>query len=231
MGGLAEDSLDESPAKVWLKRIGMALVLLAIVVGGWLLFSSLLSSKVSMKKPVTTVKLLPDTPPPPPPPPKEPPKEQPKEQPKEIKVEPPKQQEPQQPPAEALKMEGAAGDGPSPFAAGSVTNDYKGGEPMKIGGGTNIRQFSWYTGMLKTQIEDALAKNKKLSSGDYKVVVKVWVSSNGHIERYELSGTSGKQETDELIRAALGEMPPLAEGPPQDMPQPVKLRISARSSG
>jgi protein TonB len=231
MSGLAEEDLDESNLKFWLKRIGMVLVLLAVGMGGWLLFSSLVSSKVSMKKPMTTVKLLPDTPPPPPPPP--PPKEQMKEQPKEIKVEQPKPQEAPQPPAEVLKMEGAAGDGQSPFAAGSVSNDYKGGptEPVKIGGGTNLHQFSWYTGMLKTQIEDALAKDKKLASGDYKVVVKVWVSKNGRIERYELSGSSGKPETDELIKTALGEMPPLSEGPPQDMPQPVKLRVTARSSG
>jgi hypothetical protein len=229
MSGLAEDELDESPTRQWLRRIGVVVLLLALAYGGLQILNHL-SGKPSARKAMTTVKLLPDTPPPPPPPP--PPKEQPKEQPKEIKVEPPKQETPQ-PPAEALKMEGAAGDGPSPFAAGTVSNDYKGGpvEPVKIGGGTNIRQFSWYTGMLKSQIEDAMAKDKKLAKGDYKVVVKVWVSKDGHIERYELSGTSGKPETDELIKTALGEMPPLSEGPPQDMPQPVKLRITARSTG
>ena len=230
MSGLAENDLDESNTRFWLKRIGMGLIVLAIGVGGWLLFSSMVSGKVSNKKPVTTVKLLPDTPPPPPPPP---PKEQPKEQPKEIKVEQPKPQEAPPAPSEVLKMEGAAGDGPSPFAAGTVNNEYKGGEVgTKIGGGGVSRhQFDWYTGLIKSRIEDALAKDPKLANGKYKVVVHLWVKPDGRIERFELAGSSGDADKDEHIKAALSQMPPLTEMPPEDMPQPVKLRITARSAG
>lgn len=225
-----DDEKIPTATTVWLKRIAMILV--AVVVLGLLgnMLKSLFSGGSSHKKAITTIKLLPDTPPPPPPP-KEPPKEQPKDQPKEVKEIP--QPKPEQtPPAEVLKMEGAAGDGPSPFAAGAVNNEYKGGDVgTKIGGGPSKYQFAYYTGLMKSRIEDAMAKDKVLASGAYKVVVKVWVATNGHIQRYELVGSSGDPGRDALIKKALDEMPALPEGPPSDMPQPVKLRISARSVG
>jgi len=231
---MLDDDEPESQIAVWVKRILLILVGLAILGGIGYGIMSLMSGSAPAKKQVTTIKLIPDTPPPPPPPPpKEPPKEQPKpDAPKEVKVEQPKPVE--TPPAEQLKMEGAAGDGPSAFGAGAVNKDYDGGDVStgtKIGGGPNKYQFAWYTDLLKKQIEDAMSEDKTLASGAYKVVVKVWVASNGTIERYELASTSGKDDIDALIRKQLDTIPKLAEKPPSDMPQPVKLRVTARSVG
>ena len=220
-----------SSLPVLLKRMALIGVAVLVIVGLVYLANSLMSGGSAHKKTVTTVKLLPDTPPPPPPPPpKEPPKEQPKEV-KEVKEVPQPKQE-QTPPAEVLKMEGAAGDGPSPFAAGAVNSEYKGGEVgTKIGGGASKYQFAYYTGMIKSQIEQALAKDKTLASGSYKLVVKVWVATNGRIQRFEIAGSSGDPVIDALIKKSVDEMPALAEPPPSDMPQPVKLRVTARSVG
>ena len=117
---MLDGELPESQAKVWLKRLAMAALVMALLAGIGYGIKKMMSGGAPHKKQITTIKLLPDTPPPPPPPPpKEPPKEQPKEQPKEA----PKAPEPkpaETPPAENLKMEGPAGDGPSPFAAGAV---------------------------------------------------------------------------------------------------------------
>ncbi len=230
---IMDDDARESQLGVWIKRIALIVVGLAILVGIGYGIKSLMSGGSTVKKQVTTIKLLPDTPPPPPPPPKEPPKEQPKpDAPKEIKVEQPKPVE--TPPAEQLKMEGAAGDGPSAFASGAVSNDYKGGDLKTgntIGGGPNKYQFAWYTDLLKNQIEDAMSKDKTLASGAYKVILKVWVSSNGAIERFELASSSGKEDIDMLIKKQLEAMPKLSERPPGDMPQPVKLKVTARSVG
>jgi TonB family protein len=85
--------------------------------------------------------------------------------------------------------------------------------------------------MIKSQIEQALAKDKTLASGAYKVVVKVWVASNGRIQRFEIAGSSGDPIIDALIKKAVDEMPALTESPPSDMPQPVKMRVTARSVG
>lgn len=218
--------------RVWGTRIAIVAGLLLILYGIGLGLKGLFSSHAPHKKPVTNIKILPDTPPPPPPPPKESPREQPKEQPKEMKVEPPKPQEAPPVPAEALKMEGAAGDGSSPFAAGTVNNDYKGGDVgTKIGGRKSAYQFAFYTDQIKTLIEETLAKDKQLANGQYRVVIRIWLKPDGRIEKIELGSSSGDAATDELIKAVLATMPPLSERPPEDMPQPVKLRITAKNAG
>jgi periplasmic protein TonB len=229
MGTLARGLAPASSAErtrartPWTKRIVLGLGLLLVLGAVGLALKSLLTATTGNKKAATTIKIMPDTPPPPPPPP---PKEQPKEQPKEMKVEQPKPQEAPQPPAETLKMEGAAGDGPSPFQGGTVTDEYKGGTTI---GGKD--KFAWFTGLLKGQIENALAKDKELAKGDYRLVVKVWIAQNGKIERFELDGSSGNTEIDGLIKTALGSISSLSEPPPELMPQPVKLRITSRSTG
>ena len=209
--------------KFRLQGVALGLGLLLVLAGIGLVLKNLMTGNTHPKKAATTIKIMPDTPPPPPPPP---PKELPKEQPKEMKVEQPKPQETPQPPAEVLKMEGVAGDGPSPFQAGTVTNEYQGGTTI---GGKD--RFAWFTGLLKGQIENALAKDKDLAKGDYRLVVKVWITGNGKIERFELEGSSGTTQIDGLIKAALNSIAPLSEPPPENMPQPVKLRITSRSAG
>ena len=209
-------------SEIWLRRIALGVGLLLVLGAIGLALKSLMTGGTNPKKVATTIKIMPDTPPPPPPPPKEPPKDQPKE----VKVEQPRPQETPQPPAEALKMEGAAGDSPSPFQAGTVTNEYKGGTTI---GGKD--QFAWFTGLLKGQIENALAKEKELAKGDYRLVIKVWIARSGKIERFELEESSGNMQTDGLIKTALNDIAPLSEPPPENMPQPVRLRITARSSG
>ncbi|MEQ1600456.1 MAG: TonB C-terminal domain-containing protein [Methylophilaceae bacterium] len=224
-----EDEPELTPREIWTRRIVTALVVILVLALLGYGLKSLFSGSAPHKKAITTIKLLPDTPPPPPPPP---PKEQPKEQqpPKEVKVEP--QPKPEQaPPAEQLKMEGAAGEGASPFAAGTVNSEYKGGEVgTKIGGGGS-HQFDRFAGLLKSRIEDALAKDPQLASGKYRLVVHVWVKPNGRIERLDLIGSSGDVAKDELIKTALSDIPALSEMPPEGLPQPIKLRITARSSG
>lgn len=227
MGSLIQDisatkAKGTAGGKIWLQRIALGLGLLLVLAAIGLALKSWMTGNTGPKKAATTIKIMPDTPPPPPPPP---PKEPPKEQPKEVKVEQPKPQEAPQPPAEVLKMEGAAGDGPSPFQAGTVTNEYQGGATI---GGKD--QFAWFTGLLKGQIESALAKDKELAKGDYRLVIKVWITGSGKIERFELEGTSGNAETDGLIKVALNGIAPLSEPPPENMPQPVKLRITFRSA-
>ena len=76
-----------------------------------------------------------------------------------------------------------------------------------------------------------MAKDTALANGAYKLVVKVWVSANGKIQRHELVGSSGNAAVDVSINKALDDMPALSEGPPSDMPQPIKLRVTARSVG
>lgn len=222
------DDDNPSPLQVWIKRIVLILIGVSVLAAIGYGISKLMSGGAPQKKQITTIKLLPDTPPPPPPPPpKEPPKEQPKEAPKEAPKEVQKPAE--TPPAETIKMEGAAGDGTSPFAAGQVTNDYAGGD-VKIGSDGGAK-FNWYAGLVKSQIENALEKDKNITQGQYKLVVSVWLKPNGDIEKLDVVQSDAKSETEQAIKEALRNMPAMREAPPEGMPQPIKLRISARKLG
>jgi periplasmic protein TonB len=229
-----EDNLSADtqvqPARLWATRLLIAVLVLAVLAGIAYGIKKLFSGGPAQKKQITTVKLLPDTPPPPPPPPpKEPPKETPKEQPKEA----PKAPEPkpvEAPPAETLKMEGAAGDGPSPFQAGAVNNEYKGGEvSTKIGGKKNMAAFAWFTNKVDAQIKKALDAEAELSKVKYQVDVRVFLNAQGDIDHAELIDSSGNPETDALIRKVLSRIPPLKESAPEDMPRKVIVRMTSKN--
>lgn len=225
------DEVPVSSVRLWTKRLLIALLILAVLAGIGYGIKKLFSGGATQKKQITTVKLLPDTPPPPPPPPppKEPPKETPKEQPKEAPKEPePKPAE--TPPAENLKMEGAAGDGPSPFQAGAVNNEYKGGTVATIGSDGGIK-FRWYAGLVKSQIERAIERDKKLTQGQYKIVVSVWLKPNGQFEKLSVDQSDTTPEIEQGIREALNDLPAMQESPPESMPMPIRMRITAKKMG
>lgn len=221
-----------SASRLWLTRVLIALLVLAVLGAIGYGIKKLFSGGAPHKKQITTVKLLPDTPPPPPPPPpKEPPKETPKEQPKEAPKEPePKPAE--APPAENLKMEGAAGDGPSPFASGQVSKEYEKGDLTtgpKIGGKKNMAAFAWFTGKIDSQIKKVLAADMELAKTKYQVEVRVYLTAHGDIERAELLDSSGNAETDALLRKVLARIPPLGEVAPEDMPRKVVIRVTSQN--
>lgn len=226
------DEVPVSGVRLWAKRLLVALLVVTVLAGIGYGIKKLFSGGATQKKQITTVKLLPDTPPPPPPPPpKEPPKETPKEQPKEA----PKEPEPkpvEAPPAENLKMEGAAGDGPSPFQAGAVNNEYKGGDVTtgpKIGGKKNMAAFAWFTNKVDAQIKKALDAETGLNKTKYQVDVRVFLNAHGDIDHAELIDSSGDPETDALIRKVLNRIPPLNESAPEDMPRKVVVRMASKN--
>lgn len=233
MAALAEDSVDRSRLGRSLRGIVIGALGLAVVVAGGMWLKDQFSAPKGPVRKVTRITVMPDTPPPPPPP-KEEKRPEPKEQ-KETKVEQPKQVEapPQQ--AEQLKMEGAAGDGPSPFAAGSVTNEYKGGDVgTTIGGGPakpSRMQYAFFTNALQRHIQDELARNREVKLLDYRVTVAVWLGRDGSVRRAELVDSTGDDKTDAALSAALAQMRAFRDAPPADMPQPVRLRITNRMTG
>ncbi|QDC44677.1 TonB C-terminal domain-containing protein [Methylophilus medardicus] len=226
------DEGQVSATRLWTTRILIALLLLALLVGIGYGIKKMFSGGATHKKQITTVKLLPDTPPPPPPPPpKEPPKETPKEQPKEAPKEPVAKPA-ETPPAENLKMEGAAGDGPSPFQSGAVNNEYKGGDVTtgpKIGGRKNMAAFAWFTNKVDAQIKKALDAEDGLNKIKYQVDVRVFLNAQGDIDHAELIDSTGDTETDALIRKVLNRIPPLKESAPEDMPRKVVVRMASKN--
>ena len=64
---------------------------------------------------------------------------------------------------------------------------------------------------------------------DYKVLIEVWVDADGRISRSELVGGSGKDDIDQVLRKALIRLrTEIGKPPPENMPQPVKIRLVSR---
>lgn len=229
MSGLAEEEIFEAPWRRRARQLGLVAVVVALIGGAVLLVQGLGGDAQHPARQVTKITLIPDTPPPPPPPPpKEPPKPEPKEAPKQVKLDAPKPQDAAKPQAaEQIKMEGEAGDGPSPFAAGPVTQEYTGGE---IGAGNGM-QFAFYTGLLQRRIQNALQQAAVLKGADFRVVLRVWLDADGRLTRSELADSTGDAALDDALRTAMTEVPAVGEAPPAGMPQPVRIRVTNRVTG
>jgi periplasmic protein TonB len=197
---------------------------------------SLLSNDGKPRKPsAQVIAVLRPPPPPPPPKPEEKPPE-PEMKKEEVKIpEPdpePKQADDQPPPGQQLGLDADGSGAGDSF--GLAAN--KGGRDVTTigeggGGGVNRAQFAFFTSQLQAQLQEALQRNEKLKSARYKAIVKVWLDTNGAIDRVEVSGGTGDGEIDETIRVAIADSPRMKSPPPTDMPQPVKLRLTSRNAG
>ncbi len=162
-------------------------------------------------------------PPPPPPPPKmeEPPPpeqviEEPKPEPEPVADDAPADDAM---PGDELGLDAEGGAGSDGFGL----RGKKGGRGL-IGGGDRNR---WYAGALQRELQNLLADNDAARGDKYAVVVKLWVAADGHVERFELLDSTGNSARDDALRKTLSGLH-LKDSPPQDMPQPVKLRIVSR---
>jgi protein TonB len=181
----------------------------AVVWGG----INLTHGPTAPKRQFAHIMILPDTPPPPPPEEKKPPPKQ--EQAKQQQINTPKVETPPEP--QQLKMAGAAGDGPSAFAAGEVKQDYIGGD---IGNGS---RYAAYVARLEQQIQAELTRHKVKADN---VRLFLWLLPDGSIQRFTVAGGDG--DTEKSLRLAMADLSRVGEAPLSDMPMPVGLQISAR---
>jgi len=213
--------------------IGAGVLLFAGLV--WLLVVQLSQpSETKKKRVVQEISLL--KPPPPPPPPKVPPPEQPKVEVQE-KINVP-QDQPNDKPADAPPP----GPDLAVDAAGTGSGDSfglvgkKGGTDLLASGtgGTGVggNRFAWYGALVKERIQEKVqeivSKDKKLNGVDFRILVHVWVSAAGVVTKVELMDSTQNPDLDNTLRVALRNLAALREGAPADMPQPIKLRITAR---
>jgi protein TonB len=246
--------------------IGLVVALLCVALG-WSVYSAFAGKSSAARKP-PKISLIPTAPPPPPPPPPkeekrpEPPKQQ------EIKTSAPPEQKPVSPaPTQDLKMEGAAGDGPSAFSAGRVTNENQIPEvrgpdtrpppappsppppppppvvvappaPVVVAPAAPRNPFDRsglfdpianYGRLLKTEAQRHFNQNRALRQRAYRAEILLWIAEDGRVTRYELSGTSGDEETDVLLRESLASLSGFSGAPPAGAAQPVRLAITTSS--
>lgn len=200
-----------SAGRRWSRRIAVAVGIVALV--GAVVWGGINigHGPAAPKRQIARITVLPDTPPPPPPPEEKrpPPKE---EQPRQ-QMDTPKQETPPEP--AQLKMEGQAGEGPSPFASGEVRNDYIGGD---IGTGS---RYAAYVARLEQRVQAELTRHKLHASN---VKLFLWLAQDGSIQRFTVQG--GDPEAEKSVRTALADLSRFDEAPLADMPMPVGLRVN-----
>jgi periplasmic protein TonB len=230
---------SSSPPRTLLWRVMLAaaaVLLLALAVLG---IRKLLSEPTRPARQVARIAILPDTPPPPPPPPRE------------RKEEPPKAERPQAPvpdnlvkppppsAAEPLKMEGAAGNGPSAFAAGSVSQDYKGGAPTigsaasgSGGRGLDRAQERLYAGSVRQALRDELERQLQADAGELSAAFALWINDDGRISRWSVDGAEGRLDAagEAALRVALERSAERLQLPaPAGITQPLRFRLTVRA--
>jgi protein TonB len=205
------------------RRSSLPIVLLAVSIaligaGTAAMVRSFLNSAPAPSKPlVQEIHLIRPPPPPPDLPPPPPPEEK-------VDVHEPKpEQTPsnEPPPGQQLGLDADGSAGGDAF--GLLAN--KGGRDLLATGGS---AYVWYAGLLKDQILDQLNTDKLARQGAYSLMVRVWVRSDGSIDRVRIVQGSGNRERDSAIEAALARIPRLSQAPPADMPEPISLRIVSR---
>lgn len=241
MAALAEDSLEAPSLRRRLTVIA-AVVVALLATGGlawWL--KSQLSAPSAAKRQVARITILPDTPPPPPPPPR--PKDEPKPPPRDDNKPPPPDlaPKPQQAPAaanEPIKMEGAAGSGDSPFAAGTVSNDYKGGPPTvgasAPGGGSVVdrAQERFYAQSARQLLQGEIERTLRSETTELVIGFSLWVDRSGAIQQVQLQ-PSGNAQHDAALEAALDDTRRTFKlpQPPAGLTQPMRFRLTVRPQG
>jgi len=218
-----DDATDtDQPAVPWWRNLALGAALLA----GVAVVAVLAGHDDRPQRPVNTVMRVVLPPPPPPPPPVR--KEEKPPEPQKS-TEPPKMTDPtpaRQPAKAAPKAPGAA----LTAMAGAGTNAYglaagDGSGDMIGGGGGGGSQFGAYA----SQIQEALQRDEKTRTGHFLLTLRVWISAAGQVARAQIVSSSGDAATDETIIRVVSATP-IGQRPPQDMPQPVTLRIRARAS-
>jgi hypothetical protein len=87
-----------------------------------------------------------------------------------------------------------------------------------------------YVGLIRSTIRLALQSDRRTSSGDYAVTLRLWIAPSGQILRTSLSLPSGDTDRDAAILSILQRVTISGQAPP-GMAQPVVVGIHSRSAG
>lgn len=173
-------------------------------------------------------------PPPPPPPPI--PKEKPPEPEKIVEPKPESEPKPADQPkpeekapvpaddlAKPMQMDADAQAGTDGFniSAGS------GGGMSGSGGGGGVGNAT-YGQYLSHAFARILSENEALRLLSYRLEVNLWLNEAGQVTRVELIKSSGNDDTDAKVIAALRGVPALEHKPPKSLSLPVRMSLQGR---
>ncbi|HVU24586.1 MAG TPA: TonB C-terminal domain-containing protein [Opitutus sp.] len=209
--------------------IGGIVAVVALVFVGQSLFKH--GPKTHLAPDVHVVDIV-ATPLPPPPPPPPPPPEQ------RLEQETPRDQQmventpdkpDQAPPQQNEIGTNLKGDG-GPDAFGLSGNGNAGFNFGARDGGDGSGRNHWgaYAAEVQATIGDALRRNPRTREASFRVVVRIWPDAAGRVTRAQLAGTTGDAAVDSALRNQILTGLQLREPPPEGMPSPIVMRLTAR---
>lgn len=220
----AREQAKARQAHPWRRRLPMLVGIgfMVLFAGGavWLI-RGFMEGAVAPPKP-KEIKITLVKPPDPPKPPEKPPEPEKIEQKEEVKVDQP-DPPPDAPPPDAPPPGAGIPDGP----AGGMETDLARGSGNFIGGGGGERR-AWYAARISRQLEDFLKRSKRLQGTTYQVVAEVWFDPAGRVTRATLARGSGNSQTDAAVLQEIESAPALRDPLPDDVPQPVKIKVASR---
>jgi TonB family protein len=211
-------------------RYGFVIGIVLVAGVAVLLFNKMLSGPKGPppRKPQEMVMIKPPPPPPTPPPPPPPPQEALRQQ--MMEQAPVDEQEAKPEPQEAAAPTigtNIAGNGP---ADGFGLTGNKGGF---LGGGLNSgranrSKFGWYANLVIRSFSEALSQNPRTRNASFNVQVRIWSDVGGRVTRAKLAESTGDPALDEALGNEILRGFQLKEPPPEDMPMPIVMRLTAR---
>jgi protein TonB len=223
---IEEADPEESRLRRLLPYAGAGLMVLVLGGAGVLAVSKMGGTSAPQPPPVQQISLV--VPPPPPPPP--PRLEEPEPQLEELELDTP---EPDLNPMADDSAGEPGGDELGLDADGVAGSDAfglaarRGGRSLLGGGGD---RHAWYAGVVQRDLQTALANNAEVRRlGDYAVTVSIWLGEDGTVRRTELVNGTSDPRIDATLSGALAAGMRLSREPPDDLPQPIRLRITSRS--
>lgn len=204
----------------------MALFTVGVI---WLVKDFISNAEPPEKTRVQRISLVKPPPPKPEEKPPEPEKMEQQEQSRQEEVQldaPPDQpQDAGPPPGEQLGLDADGGSGSDGFGLAAR----KGGRDITTlgGGGGSGDRMAWFSKRISRQLEDELKRAKALQGKEYQIIAQLWFDVGGGVTRVRMEKGTGNADLDEALRREMQGMT-LRDPLPEDIPQPVKLRVVSR---
>jgi len=196
------------------------------------------TSQARQEQKVTMVNLTPTALPPPPPPPTQTPPTPMENEPRMISQDPVMETESK--PDDTAKdtppsndppglTTGIQGDGPADgFGLRGGSNF--GGNTGRIANRGRSSRWGWYASQVQNSISQALQNNSSTRYGDFRVEARIWADRAGRITRANVAGSIGNESLANAITKEVLVGLILKEPPPEGMPMPIVIRLTARHS-
>jgi periplasmic protein TonB len=211
-------------------RYGFVIGIVVVGAIAAVLFNKMFSgpSGPSPRKAQEMVMIKPPPPAPPPPPPPPPPQDAPKQ---EMMEQTPvddqeAKPEPQEAPSPSMGTNITGNGAPDGFGIG-------GNKAGTFGGGSNnahanSSRFGWYANQVVKSFSEALSRHPRTRNANFNLKVRIWADGGGRVIRAKLAESTGDLTLDETIKNEILNGSQLQEPPPEGMPMPIVMRLTAR---